>query len=56
MLTDFRNSFVDRLSGKFAAESYLNIPQHVNKSLDYLVVIYAQKITMLKKSFWQTAV
>ena len=26
MLTDFQNSFTDRLSGKFATNSYLNIP------------------------------
>jgi len=26
MLTDFRNSFTDRLIGKFATNSYLNIP------------------------------
>ena len=26
MLTDFQNSFIDRLSGKFATNSSLNIP------------------------------
>ena len=30
MLTDFQNSFIDRLSGKHAIESYLNIPPHLN--------------------------
>jgi len=26
MLTDFQNSFTDRLTGKFAKKTYLNIP------------------------------
>jgi len=29
MLTDFQNSFTGRLVGKFATNSYLNIPPHV---------------------------
>jgi len=29
MLTDFQNSFTNRLSGKFATNSYLNIPPHL---------------------------
>jgi len=29
MLTDFQNSFTDRLTGKFATNSYLNIPPHL---------------------------
>ena len=29
MLTDFRNSFTGRLTGKFAANSYLNSPPHL---------------------------
>ena len=29
MLTDFRNFFAGRLGGKFAANSYLNIPPHL---------------------------
>ena len=29
MLTDFKNSFTDRLTGKFATNSYLNIPPHL---------------------------
>ena len=29
MLSDFLNSFADRLSGKFATKSYLNIPSHL---------------------------
>jgi len=29
MLTDFQNSLTDRLSGKFAPNSYLNIPPHL---------------------------
>ena len=30
MLTDFPNSFTDRLSGKFATNACLNIPPHLN--------------------------
>jgi len=30
MLTDFHSSFTGRLSGKFATNSYLNIPPHLN--------------------------
>ena len=30
MLTDFQNSFTDRLTGKFATNEYLNIPPHLN--------------------------
>ena len=29
MLTDFRNSFTGRLTGKFATNSYLNSPPHL---------------------------
>ena len=29
MLTDFRNSFTGRLSGKFATKSFINIPPHL---------------------------
>ena len=29
MLTDFQNSFTGRLTGKFATNSYLNIPPHL---------------------------
>ena len=29
MLTDFQNSFTGRLMGKFATNSYLNIPPHL---------------------------
>jgi len=29
MLTDFQNSFIDRLAGKFAIKSLLNIPPHL---------------------------
>ena len=29
MLTDFQNSFTSTLSGKFATNSYLNIPPHL---------------------------
>jgi len=30
MLTDFQNSFTVRLDGKFATNSHLNIPPHLN--------------------------
>jgi len=29
ILSDFQNSFAGRLSGKFATNSYLNIPSHL---------------------------
>jgi len=35
MLTDFKNSFTDRLSGKFATNSYLNTPSH----LEYVATV-----------------
>jgi len=31
MLTNFQNSFTGRLSGKFATNSYLNIPPHLKR-------------------------
>ena len=31
MLTDFQNSFTGRLTGKFATNSYLNIPPHLKR-------------------------
>jgi len=31
MLTDFPNSFTGRLNGKFATNSYLNIPTHLKR-------------------------
>jgi len=30
MLIEFQNSFTERLSGKFATNAYLNIPQYLN--------------------------
>ena len=44
MLTDFQNSFVDRLTGKFATKSYLNIPPH----LKYVPTLPCE-ISMFKK-------
>ena len=29
MLTDFQTIFTDRLTGKFTANSYLNVPPHL---------------------------
>ena len=31
MLTDFQNSLIGRLIGKFATNSYLNIPPHLKR-------------------------
>jgi len=41
MLTDFQNSFTDRLSGKFATNSYLGISSHLT------YVVYCE-ISMFK--------
>ena len=56
MLTDFQNSFTDRLTGKFATNSYLNIPPHL-KSVATLPceISMFKKIAMLKKYLKQTA-
>jgi len=32
MLTDLQNSFADRLGGKFATNSYLNIPPYLKRA------------------------
>ena len=50
MLTDFHNCFTGRLTDKFAANSYLNIPPH----LKYVATLPSEismfkKIAMLKK-------
>ena len=45
MLTDFQNSFTGRLSGKFATNSYLNIPLH----LKYVATLPCE-ISIFKKS------
>jgi len=38
MLTDFQNSFTGRLPGKFATNSYLNIPPQFKRvAIHYLV-------------------
>ena len=47
MLTDFQNSFTCTLTGKFATNSYLNIPPHLKRVAT--LPIYVQKIAMLKK-------
>jgi len=31
MLIDYQNSFTGRLTGKFATNSYLNIPSHLKR-------------------------
>ena len=43
MLTDFQNSFSGRLTGKFATNSYLNIPPHLK-----CVATLPCKISMFK--------
>ena len=45
MLTDFQNCFTGRLTGKFAANSYLNIPPHLKG-----VATLPCEISMFKKS------
>ena len=45
MLTDFQNSFTGRLTGKFATNSYLNIPPHLKR-----VATLPCEIFMFKKS------
>ena len=40
MLTDFRNSFTGRLSGKFATKSFINIPPH----LEYVATLKKAKV------------
>jgi len=43
MLTDFHNSFTGRLIGKFATNSYLNIPPH----LKYVATLLSGKGVLL---------
>ena len=45
MLTDFQNSFAGRLTGKFATNSYLNIPPHLK-----CVATLPCEISMFKKN------
>jgi len=45
MLTDFQNSFADRLTGKFATSSCLNIPQNLKR-----VATLPCEISVFKKS------
>jgi len=45
MLTDFQNSFIDRLTGKFATSTYLNIPPHLKR-----VATLPCEISMFKKN------
>ena len=40
MLTDFQNSFTGRLTGKFATNSYLNIPPH----LKYVATLHRHSV------------
>jgi len=40
-LTDFQNSFADRLGGKFARDSYLNIPPHLNYVAMFSVLFFS---------------
>ena len=36
MLTDFQNSFTGCFTGKFATNSYLNIPPHLKRVAKYV--------------------
>ena len=45
MLTDFHNIFTERLIGKFATKSYLNIPSHL-KYVANLVKCECQKTSV----------
>jgi len=47
MLTDFPNSFTRRLTGKFATNSYLNIPPH----LKYVAALHTHTHTHLTALF-----
>jgi len=53
MLTDFQYSFADRLNGKFATKSYLNIRPHLKYVATLLVKYECQKTgSNLKYVFW----
>jgi len=53
MLTNFQNSFTDRLAGKFATNSYLKSHHTLNMSLHYLVKCEFQKTGInLKYVLW----
>ena len=43
MLTDFQKFFTGRLTGKFATNSYLNIPPHLKRVATLPCDIYFQK-------------
>jgi len=45
MLTNFQNFFTGRLTGKFATDSYLNIPPHLKR-----VATLPCEISVFKKS------
>ena len=51
MLTDFQNSFTGRLTGKFATNSYLNIPPHLKR-----VATLPCEISMFKNRYAQKVI
>jgi len=50
MLTDFQNSFTGRLNGKFATESFLNIPPH----LKYVATLPCE--IWMSENWWQSEI
>ena len=50
MLTDFQNSFTGWLSGKFATNSYLNIPPH----LRYMATLPCE--VLVSENWWQSEI
>ena len=50
MLTDFQNSFTGRLNGKFATNSYLNIPPH----LKYVATLPCE--IRMSENWWQSEI
>ena len=53
MLTDFQNSFTDRLSGKFAIRSLWNIPPHLEcvNTLPCEIFMFRNCLFLLKNMF-----
>ena len=50
MLTDFKNPFTDRLSGKSATNLYLNIPQNLKRVATLPCEIFVLKQSQCSKS------
>jgi len=52
MLTDFRNSFTDRLSDKFATDWYLDSPPH----LKYVATLFCETWMSVKWRQWEICI